>query len=160
MRSSVRPPLRPAWQIVLTAVLGFALPFAVVVWFGAGSNALEREEWHSRWEELHGVALGPVEEGKDWDRIPVRYERRDGTWVEEPVVVAPLQPRLPDADSVRSAQAGEPVPLVRDIDAEHQVLASPHFRAEPMGSYLLAGAALGALNGGLLAVVYRRRHRL
>lgn len=160
MTTSVRPPMRPTWQILLTALVGFALPFAVVVWFGLGSNEVERVEWYATWEELFGVALGPVVRGEDWDRIPVRYQRRDGTWAEEPVVIAPLQPRQPDADSLRSVRAGERVPLVRDIDADHQVLVSPHFRAESIWSYIAAGTALGLINGALLAVVYRRRHRM
>lgn len=142
------------------AAVGFALPFIVVVWFGAGSNSLAEAEWYGTWEELHGVALGPIIEGEDWDRLPVRYERRDGTWAEEPVVVTALQPQRPDAASVRSAQAGDIVPLLRDIDLEHQIVVSPHFRAEPMGPFVVFGAALGALNGGLLAIVYRRRHRM
>lgn len=148
------------WQVVLTAAVGFALPFVVVVWFGFGSNSVAEAEWYGTWEELHGVALGPVVEGEDWDRLPVRFQRRDGTWIEERAVVAPLQPRAPDADAVRSAQAGDTVPLLRDLDTGTQVLVSPHFRPEPMGPFVAAGAALGAINGGLLAVVYRRRHRM
>lgn len=159
-RSSSRPPVRPAWQIFLIAATGFALPFLVVVWFGVGSNSLAEAEWHATWEELHGIAIGPVIEGEDWDRLPVRYERRDGTTVEEPVVITPLQPQRPDADSARSAQAGDTVPLLRDIDLEHQVVVSPHFLADPMWPFVAFGAALGALNGGLLALVYRRRHRM
>lgn len=155
-----RPPRRPWWQSLLIAVLGSLLPFLLVAWAGSTANHIEAARWQEDWDELEGVAAGPVVEDDGVPRMPVRVPTPGGNTVERRLPVAQMRPD-PDAwQAILAADGGDVVPLARSRHQPDTIVVSPHFSPLPLRPWLAAGVLLGFANGAVLALVYRRRHRL
>lgn len=155
-----RPAIRPWWQSLGIAVLGFLLPFVLVTWAGSSANHLEAVRWEEDWQEFEGLAAGPVVDVDGTPRMPVLVPTPGGDTMERRLPVAQMRPDPGTWGRILDADAGDTVPLVRSRHQPDTVVVSPHFTAPPLRPWLVAAALLGAANGLVLALVYRRRHRL